>query len=48
VIDVQRLVLVVLGVAPGAGTEDLNNDSSVNVADVQRLVNTALGGSCSG
>jgi hypothetical protein len=48
VVDIQRLVLVVLGVAPGAGSEDLNGDTLVNVADVQRLVNTALGGSCSG
>jgi glucose/arabinose dehydrogenase len=48
VVDVQRLVLVVLGAAPGAGTEDLNGDTLVNVADVQRLVNTALGGSCAG
>jgi glucose/arabinose dehydrogenase len=48
VVDVQRLVLVVLGAVPGAGTEDLNGDSLINVTDVQRLVNTALGGSCSG
>jgi len=48
VVDVQRLVLVILGSLPSAGTEDLNGDSSINVADVQRLVNTALGGSCSG
>jgi glucose/arabinose dehydrogenase len=48
VVDVQRLVLVVLGAAPSAGTEDLNGDSAINVVDVQRLVNTALGGSCSG
>jgi glucose/arabinose dehydrogenase len=47
VVDIQRLVLVVLGVASGAGSEDLNGDTLVNVADVQRLVNTALGGSCS-
>jgi hypothetical protein len=48
VVDVQRLVLVVLGVASSAGTEDFNGDSTINVADVQRLVNTVLGGSCSG
>lgn len=48
VVDVQRLVLVILGSLPSAGTEDVNGDSSVNVADVQRLVNTVLGGSCSG
>ncbi len=48
VVDVQRLILVVLGAAPGTGAEDLNGDSLVNVADVQRLINVALGGSCSG
>jgi glucose/arabinose dehydrogenase len=48
VVDVQRLVLVILGTLPSAGSEDLNGDSLINVVDVQRLVNTALGGSCSG
>ena len=48
VVDVQRLVLVILGLAAPTGGEDLNNDSVVNVADVQQLVNTALGGSCPG
>jgi glucose/arabinose dehydrogenase len=48
VVDVQRMVLVVLGSVPGAGTEDLNGDSLINVADVQSLVNAALGGSCPG
>jgi glucose/arabinose dehydrogenase len=48
VVDVQRLVLVVLGIALSAGSEDFNGDSLINVVDVQRLVNTVLGSPCSG
>ena len=46
VVDVQHIVLVVLGLQQSAGTEDLNGDTLINVVDVQRLVNAALGGAC--
>jgi hypothetical protein len=44
VVDVQRLVLLVLGAATGApGEGDLNRDSRVDVLDVQLMVNVVLG-----
>ncbi len=44
VVDVQRLVLLVLGLATGApGEGDLNRDGRVDVLDVQWMVNVVLG-----
>jgi hypothetical protein len=42
--DVQSFINQALGISPPAF--DLNSDGAVNVADVQILVNAAMGGTC--